>query len=503
MTTNTTYTVGSDSHQVLSSNGLFRRRDLWILSATTFIAAVLSKAGSLLPGMSPDDYLFTTLNSVRDETYHLIAQGRGLNALLLVAADSLKTNFTGASGFTFFLATAMISLAIATSITLIKSEHNNRIHHYVAAAFAATHTYLTSYFIFRMSLLNHALIYASLSAALWLIANHRTLWRQTACILLLAACSHISQIILILFAIGAGGWSLAKYCHERKQGVSNLHAIGGIVSFTIVLSLATALYVLSSTVMRAVLHVTATPDYSPHLHGGVLGTLRTASKLSYDVMFTDESIAPYWLKISVALILSTAIVYCLIQNRTKGVLCLGLLICGLLVTVAPLALTWGGLVPRTFSPIGICIALVFCIACSEAKPRPLCFLSGAMFIPIASFCFIGSSLFYQQFMLTQWDQRTAVAIFDRITQKAPESTLIRIVASWPFHEQPLSYNGPGINESAFFYSWAYPGLFAVATGEKLNVTAGEQSQCSGMPSWPNPGSMRELDDGSILVCMVK
>lgn len=126
-----------------------------------------------------------------------------------------------------------------------------------------------------------------------------------------------------------------------------------------------------------------------------------------------------------------------------------------------------------------------------------------MIVPLLAFCFIGASLFYQQLLLTQWDQRTATAIYERFTQKASVNTPIRIVASWPIYSQSLSYNGPGINESAFLDQWAYPGLFAVATGAKLNFAKGERNMCNAVPSWPNPGSMKTLDDGSILVCMVK
>jgi hypothetical protein len=126
-----------------------------------------------------------------------------------------------------------------------------------------------------------------------------------------------------------------------------------------------------------------------------------------------------------------------------------------------------------------------------------------MALPIACFCFIGASLFQQQLMLTHWDQRTAAAIYERVTEQTRENTPIRIVASWPIHQQPFSYNGPGINESAFLNSWAYPGLFGVATGARLDVAAGDRTMCNGLPAWPDPGSMKRLEDGSMLVCMVR
>lgn len=492
-----------DAQPTMDGEGLLHRRDLWLLCLAAFIAMMLSKTGTLLPGMSVDDYSYVFDNSNGSTTYNLISQGRGLNALLFLAANSLNTSFASVSEFSFLLASAMIALAIAGSITLVKHDKTNQVHHYVAAALAATHPYLTSYFLFRMSLINHAFVYATLFATLWLIARQQTLWRQLTCILLLAACAHISQIILILFAISAGAWSLARYCRGRKNGVPPLNEARGIVSFVVILGSATVLYFLSSAVVQSIMHVSATPVYSIHIRVSVLNSIQAMFGLAYDALLGNETIIPAWLKIWVLAALTTSIALCFARNRVRGIACLVLLVCGTLATVSTMALSWGYLVPRTFSPIGLCLALTFCLACDEVGPywtRKLCV---ALVIPIIAFCFTGASLFYQQLLLTQWDQRTAAAIYDRITQQAPEGTPIHIVAEWPIHTQPLSYKGSGINESALLNHWSYPGLFAIVTGEKLKITGGDRSMCKGIPAWPNPGSTKRLADGSMLVCMVR
>lgn len=501
-TNNMSYSLRQNSHAISHKESLFLHKDLWLLCLVAFTAMMLSKAGTLLPGMSADDYLFALSSHSDNSIYNLIAQGRSLSALLSIAAGALNTSFAAINGFSFFLASAMISLAIAYSVTVIKYEQHNQAHHYLAAAFAATHPYLTSYFLFRMSLVSHAFIYATLFAALWLVAARRSLWRQAACVLLLAACSHISQIILILFAISGGAWSLGQYCHERRRGADFPSARYHIVSFIVILVLATVLYFSSSAITRSAWHVAATSDYTIHLHGGIFGTVRTAFHLAYEILFVNESIVPYWLKLWIFLTMAAAIAACVARSFSQGVACVVLLICGLLAAVSPLALSWGGFVTRTFSPAGLCMALVFSLACSGAKRCQGRGLVIVMSIPIACFCFIGAALFYQQLILTNWDQRTAAAIYERVAEHAGEGTPIRIVASWPVYKQPLSYYGPGINESAFLHDWAFPGLFAVATGAKPDVAAGARSICNGMPAWPNHGSMKRLDDGSMLVCMV-
>lgn len=493
----------ASTHPSINGENLLHRRDFWLLCLATFVAVILSKAGALLPGMSIDDYSFVFGNATGNTTYNLVAQGRGLNALLFLALGYLNTSFTSINEFSFVLASAMISLAIAGSITLIKHEKINRPYHYASAALAATHPYLTSYFLFRMSLVNHACVYATLFASLCLIAGRKTLLRQLTCIVLLVACSHISQIILILFSISAGAWSLARYCRERKSGAPPLDAVQGIISLVVILVAATALYFLSSALIRSIMHVNATPIYSIHVNGNILNSIQVIIKLACDALLFNETIIPYALKLFLLTVMAVSIALCFAKDLRQGISCLVLLTCGTVATVSTMALSWGYLVPRTFSPIGLCLALTYCLACNHIKPNTARILSIALIIPTISFCFIGSSLFYQQMLLTQWDQRTAVAIYNRFTQQVPEDTPIYIVASWPIHKQPLSYNAPGINESAFLDKWAYPGLFATATGEKLNVKGGDRSMCNGIPAWPDPSSMKRLANGSTLVCMTK
>lgn len=503
MVSGTAITASEEMLAAFGAGSLLLRRDMWSLCLTAFIAMMLSKIGALLPGMSPDDYFFALGNPASGAAHTLVAQGRGLNALLAMLIDAMGASFANVYSFTFFLASAAISLAIASSITLTKSNQINRVHHHAAAALAATHPFLTSYFIFRMSLANHAIVYSALFIALWIISTYRTPWHKMACILLLAACSHVSQIILILFAISAGAWSLATYCSESNRGANLRHSASSIISFVLILGSATILYLLSSEAARHIMHVSATADYSLHLNGSVFNTIYTAIKLAYEMLLTAGPVLPRGLKLWLLFTLVAAIALCFKSSPVRGISCLVLLGCGILITVSTMALSWGGFVPRTFSPIGLCLALVFCLACDTIKLKQSLILSIAVIVTTISFCFIGSSMFYQQMMLTRWDQATAAAIYNRVTQKASDDTPIRIAASWPIHKQPLTYSAPGINESAFLYPWAYPGLFAVATGERLNVTEGDRSMCSGIPAWPSPDSMKRLDDGSMLVCMVR
>lgn len=482
--------------------GLLQSKNFRQLFLVTFGALLLSKGGALLPGMAPDDYFFAIHGLPGSIIDNLVAVGRGLNALLVMALNAMGASVTNVSVFSFFVACMAIAFAIAVSVTLLKSTPNNHLHDYVACVFAATHPYLTSYFLFRMSLLNTAVAYAALALALLLLVYRRSHWQTAACALVIATFCHMSQIVLILFAIAAGGWSLARFCRERESGATLRNAASGIVTVISVLAVATLLYLASSAAIREVMHVSAVKEYTPHLTGGLEHAIGTVFNLAYQVLLTHEPIEPQWLKIWVLIAILPVFAICLVRKPLRCIAAIILLIGGILVSVSPLALSWGGLVPRTFSPAGLCLALVFSFACdSVSGSRVTHSASMLLTLPMLCFALIGASMFYQQLILTHWDQRTAAAILNRVDPEINDGAPIRIASSWPVHPQRLGYGGPGINESALLNAWSYRGLFEVATGENVNVVAAKPDACKGMPAWPSAASTRQLADGSVLVCV--
>lgn len=481
---------------------LWRRPDFRMLCLAAFAAIIASKGGALLPGMAPDDYFFAFSGAPRSITSSFIAQGRALDIPLAMFVDSFGATFTSVAWFAFWMASATISVAIATSIVAIKRDERNHFYHYLCAVFIATHPYLTSYFLFKMSILNTAIVYGLLTWLLVMIIHGTKFRHDVAAALLLAAACYISQIILVLFVVAAGAWAVWRACAISEQ-VRDWRATCRPVSRVAVVTIAaTVVYLASSAVVRHAAHVEAVATYTPSLVGGLYGVISKDIELAYHMLLLGEPVDPRWLKAWVLAVLVLAVGACALRKPRRGFACALALLVGLLATAAPMAASWGRLVPRTFSPGGLCLGLVLCMA-FEGMGRPaMRKIAVALWIPLLAFCLIGSTLFYQQLLLTRWDQEMAGAIYQRARLEAGNHPSLRIVTAWPIHRQPLSLTGPDdLNESAFHFPWAYRGLFSVATGEIVPITVGDSSLCKGMPHWPNPASTRRLDSASVLVCV--
>lgn len=480
---------------------LWRRHDFRVLVLVALAALVFSKIGALLPGMAADDYFFAFNGAPRSIVDNFIAQGRGLDVLLAMLVDSTGASFMSIAWFAFFLAALTIALATATAIVLVKRSTVNRIHHYVAAAVVATHPYLTAYFLFKMSLLNTAIVYAVLAGLLVLFVTQRGKWQRALCVILLALACHVSQIVLVLFVVATLAWALVSYCEVRDAGGERRRARRGIAAAVAVSFSAAVLYLASNALVRQLAHVKAVSAYNPRFVGGLPHVVVSDFTLAYDVLLGYEALIPLWVKLWLLAVLAVLVVGCGVRQPRRAFACVLVLVGGLLATASPMAFSWGRLVPRTFSPAGLCLALVICMAGDGiAWPRLRAWVLAAV-VPIVAFSMIGSTLFYQQLLLTEWDQHTAEAIYQRTVREAGKVAPIRIAAAWPIHRQALSLAGPDINSSAFYHPWSYPGLFGVATGASLDVAAADPSLCKGMPAWPAAGATKLLSGGAVLVCI--
>lgn len=479
------------------------QRSFWLLFLTAYVGTLISKGGALLPGMAADDYAFAFKGDAAGNLENFVAQGRIVISLLTQAVDSTGLSLTSISFFTSLLAFGSISLAIAAAVSLARSDGRNRTFHYAAVLLAATHPYLTSYFLFRMSAITHALIYLLLFIAL-LLLNHkgRKTERFLLSLLVLVVCSHANQAILILYAIAAGAWAISHMCDVRARQGQWREATSGVIFVAGTLTLATVIYLATSGILRAILDVSPSETYTPHLQGSAWNTLQSAMSLAYGVVRGDEPIMAFWMKAWMAITIALILFRCALHDWLRASAAIAFIGAGLLATVSPLALSWGGHVPRTFSPAGLCFALAICIAGTGLTSRSSRLFTFALAPLIAGFCAIGSTLFYQQLLLTQWDQRTAASIYSRALE-LDDSPRLRIAFQWPAHSKQQSMTGEGINESAFLYTWSLPGLFSVATGEDINVLGADKALCRDIPAWPARSSLQKQADGTILVCMIK
>lgn len=482
---------------------IWRRHDFRMLVLVALIAMIFSKIGTLLPGMAADDYYFAFNGAPPGIVDGFIAQGRGLAGLLALFVGATGASFMSVAWFAFLLSLVTIPVATATAIVLVKRSQANRSQHYVAAALVATHPYLTSYFLFKMSILNTAIVYAFLAGLLVLFVARRSKRWRTWCAVLLALACYVSQIVLVLFVVVTLAWALARWCEVLDADGGWRRAWRGLASAVAVGFGAAVVYLASHALVRHFAGVKAVTQYNPRFVGGLPHVVATDFALAGDVLFRQEQLMPLWLKLWLLAVLAVLIAGCAVRQPRRALACVLVLIGGLLATASPLAFSWGRLVPRTFSPAGLCFGLVICMAGDGIEWRQVRAFALALGVPIIAFCLIGGTLFYQQWLLTEWDQRTADAIYRRSVHVAGHVAPIRIVAAWPIHRQPLSQveADVGINGSAYYYSWSYRGLFAVATGDNVDVATAAPSLCKGMPSWPAAGATRLLPSGAVLVCI--
>lgn len=467
--------------------------------------SLLSKLGALLPGMSPDDYFFAFPAVDPSFLATFVGQGRGLSALLVQGSEALGLSLVSIQTPALLLAILTVSLFIAAAIHCVTYRTSYPALAVCAAAIAATHPYLSSYFLFRMAIFNHAVTYAVLFATTWALGSETLSARRKfiACTALLALWSNSTQIVLIMFAIIGMAWGLARGCQALDRGRGYRAALRPVLFVAGILISSGMLYFASSIAVREIAGIPASAEYTPHLINGLKGLAAVEGRLAWGLVVGVETIMPLGLKIAffglVAIVLSSAV----ISQPRWGSTSIVVLVAGILVTVLPMAVSWGTHVPRTFSPLGIVLALSLALA-GNAMTAGMGKRIAILFCPfLLVFTLTSGTLFYQQSLITRWDHQTAAGIYRAAYASGlltPQRKL-KLVASWPGHSQPLSIYGPGINESALLNGWDYPGLFAVATGEQLNVAAGDPALCKGHPIWPAPGAIRLVGDSDVYVCL--
>ena len=467
---------------------------------------LLSKSGALLPGMAPDDYFFSFPIHDASGLWTFVAQGRGLDLLLVQGAAALGLSLVSIQVPAMLLAMVTVSLFIAAAVNAVAGKSASITLTMCAAAVAATHPYLSSYFLFRMIIVIQALAYAALFVATWVLSCERlSSWRKfIICTGLITVWCHSTQMVLLIFGVTGMAWALAQGCRALDEGRGYGAALRALGLVAGILACSALLYFASAAWVRHATGVEAAVAYTPRLAHGLGGMITAEGRLARELLAGKESVTPPWLKGAFFVVLAMALGAATRRRRYWGAAGLMVLVAGMLVTVLPMALSWGGYVPRTFSTLGVVLALGLALAANAVDGRAAHRLA-VLFCPfVLIFSLISGTLFYQQMLLTNWDQRTASGVYHDATASGflAAGRKLRVVTRWPSHSQILSIDGQGVNESALQYAWSYPGLFAVASGEPLPlVTSGDPALCKGYPVWPAPGAIRLVDDHDVYACL--
>jgi hypothetical protein len=488
----------------------FSRTHALFLAA--FFSALFSRIGMFLTGYTSDDYLYA-LGHI-DATWHSIHQGRFLEPLLFSTMSLSGFTQTGIQLPLFIISLLAIAAVITKMINMALNKDLPLLAGAAAAAVAAAYPYLTSYYLFRMAILSQIMVYCIIYLALHVVANEK--WspgrRMFLGSVIVGAGCGFNQLVFIIFSVSAMAWFVRTLFtvvdgdspwvayHGRKETLWTL----AVAPTVIIGSLLT--YFPAIKTAQILTGIPGEDSYSIDATRGVLNVMSADFRLILDVLARGESIIPLYMKAVLLLILAVLTIQAAVASPKKTALCVGFLFLGLAISVAPMAVSSGGHVARIFVGAGFVLALFIALVGNLVRhPKPSCI---ALFVLCAFYAGSGATMFYQQHLLSQWDQRTAWAIYKDITTQfnIDEHTSIHLINGSKINGTRLSTYGDddyGVNESALRADWsyAYPGLFNVATGRRLNVSGGPITACLGKPVWPKPGAIFAGEGSKIYVCL--
>lgn len=472
------------------------------------VGGLLSRVGIFLTGYSSDDFRSALIPP--DEVVRSIRQGRVL--------ASAVWEMLARSGFTqpsiqlplFLISLFALAALIAKAFDMALLPGRTNLLATAGAAICATYPYLTSYYLYRMVILDQIIIYLIVLAALAVISSPRlALGRKILFAgLIIGFGTADNQLVLILYGI----FGLAYFVATALQCPFMRHAASAnsstrvrdlfVVPSTLILGL--AIYV---PITKFVQKATAIAPESGYSIGssGLLQSLINWPKLIRYVLVSGDPIVPSYMKILMILLLVIIIFFTLCRSWRATVALVLFVLSTLAISVAPMAVTWGGHVARIFMGVGFSLGLFICLG-SNFVTRPFWPAVLAIFLALL-YSFSGAAMFYQQHLLSQWDIYRARGIYINIAQlyDINSNTRIKLVNGSTFVNEALTTHGSenAVNESALRHDWgyAYPGLFLVATGKTLDVQNGDPALCSGKPSWPREGSIFSMKKDVINVCL--
>jgi MFS family permease len=467
------------------------------------LAGFLSKAGTMYPSFSPDDYALSFPGQAVTDLF--IGQGRGLAALMMLAFQAFGLTFTTTQLPLLFISLAAVAWFVAVAVNAVAGNRTPFPLAAACAALIAAHPYLSSYYLFKMSIINHVLVYALAAAALTLLVDvsKSNSKRVTYSAIIVAIGCNANQMTLLLYVVCGAAWALTIICRQFEEAHHwrwrNFHA--GLLFLASAFA-ALVMYVLISGAIKQFTGVASVREYSPHLGNSLAAMAHTLWALGSGTLIGHEAIFPLplkWLCLGMGLL---AVAITPLRQWRWVTAAMLFLVGGIVVSVIPMVVSWGTFVPRIFSALGPVLGLTFLLLAHGWRPGRHRIFAGGLFALASVFAMLSGTMFYQQKLMTDWDQFLARSIYSDVRTSGwlgPNVT-IHVAAAWPYHGKEV-IGGSGINESAFNAPWTYENLFLVATGESVHVTHSPPTVCVGHPRWPNAGYVFRGANGDIYACM--
>lgn len=501
-----------ENNRALSFTEMLGRLDRrQVFFAAAVLGGCFSRIGMVLTGYTSDDYYFALHQHASG--LHSLVQGRFLAPLLsMLLVDSGFTQ-TSIQLPLFVLSVFVLAALIAKAIDMTLLPRRPLPLAAAAAALCASYPYLSSYYLFRMVILDQILVYL---IVLWAISimsgtRHGAGRKMLFGSIIVGLGSGDNQLVFIFFSIIALAWlvrllvepPLSDECRSpasRRRRLADL----AVAPVTIVGGL--LIYFPLIKLVQYASHIGAEGAYSVKESSGLLHFIGVDLNLIGDIMFQAEPIIPLYLKIALVAVLVALLIRTGLHSWRAALLVLAFGAAGLAIAVAPMAVTWGGHVARIFVGAGFCIALMAGLM-ANFVPQPR--WPAAALVALSFYCaLMGATMFYQQHLLAHWDQQKAAAIYMDLAREFPltQKTRIQLIGGSAKPYDGLSTyqeDNYGVNESALRSDWdyAYAGLFRVATGRILNIKRGPPQACAGKPAWPRKGSIFSAKPDLITVCL--
>lgn len=484
-----------------NQTSLYGQNFLWFAISFSLLFFA-SKSLGLTIGYSLDDY--ATLGSAKGQMQgFFISQGRFTFALLQSLMDSSNLLQPELAGLGFILSAG--GLMFVCWVTVSRWLQKHLMLAIALGALLGAHPFFAEYVSFRQSLFPMGVCFVLIAGATILLAQDapETITRLLLASSLAAMASGINQLAMAFFCIAVLGISLQKNIH-----LPPFHALLLAVKTTAVAgSVASVFYLTIFGITSSMVAV----DNNARM---ALLSFGDISERSSDVAVLLTSIfgGSHPLVGSIAAI-CVAIAILVLSIRVSARLeqwmqvLIGGIVMVLAIAIALLPTSISGVwwpVPRTLIALPLAVALGIAILSCRASRVQLGSANVTLFIAAAIFSGKSGALLLDQQRLNRWDIGLARDIVQKISEgrKIDASTSILIHRAKWAHEIDKNMPIGDANLSALSVDWAVNALFEEATGRRLNVKLGAQSDriCERSPSFPDSGAIHE-SDGSVHVCL--
>jgi hypothetical protein len=485
------------------------RRQVFFLAAV--LSGLLSRIGILWPGYTSDDYYYALAQP--DYSWRSIHQGRFFAPYVSKLLVDSGFSQPGIQLPLFLLSLFFLAALVSKAMDLSLLPQRGKLLGAAAAAVCAAYPYLSSYYLFRMVILDQIIVYMIVLWALMLVSTTR--WRFGPKVVLTSllvglGCGQ-NQLVFILYAIIALAYMARQFIEYIAASEGGARRMGRLELKQLSLVPATLFgaLLIYFPLIKLVQHVTGISgekSYSLMQGNGPLSIFGADLNLIADMMGRAEPIMPLYMK--VLLLVAIALVLAIAASRsllaTAAIIAYGVV--GLAIGAAPLAVGSGGQVARILMGAGFAIALVLSLGANFVdRPKWPAILLAMLTLLYAG---AGATMFFQQHLLANWDRQKAYNIYldaSREFELTPKTRMnlingSRVVGAGLSTEQGNDY---GVNESVLRSDWdyAYSGLFRVSTGYILDVRSGPPAACAGKPRWPRSGAIFSPSKDVVDVCL--